>query len=159
MAALKASNQQIPTTVQTTFVEVKAMSEDHAKRIASGLVGVSMEKVTSVMLLAKPRDAKTCKTDDYPTTGTRKWKTIYEVYAYGQAIPLGRNKIEHTNMELVQSDIATKTEAVKIAREMAVKHQLPMTVQIAQKLDTHDTTCADIEPKTGLGKFKVYYIV
>lgn len=146
-------------SVETEIIVVEAMSEQHAKRIAAGIAGIGLERIINITCTKKPRAASTCKTEDFPVKGTRKWKTVYQIYAYGNAIPLGRNKMEHTQMEIVADDIETKTEAIKIAKEMAIKHQLPMTIKIAQKLETHDTTCANIIPKTGLGKFSVEYII
>ena len=146
-------------TTQVKQVTVPAYSEEHARRIAGTFGGFHTSKIREVTQLKAPRKATTCKTDDFPVKGTRKWKTVYQVHAYGQKIAIGRNRFEYINMELVRDDIEQKTEALKIAREMAVKHQLPMTVQIVQKLDTHDPTCADVEPKTGLGQFKVVYSV
>lgn len=142
-------------TMEILSVEVEAYSQEHAKRIASLIAGGTMDTVVRVTTIKAPRNASTCKTDDNPVKGTRKWKTVYQVYAYGSKIAMGRDTYQYLNKELVRDDIDQKTDAVKIAREMAIKHQLPMTVQIVQKLDTHSPTCADIEPKTGLGKFKV----
>ena len=149
---------QSQKTIGTYVFEVEAFSAEHARRLAVLIAGGTSEHVLDVQEIRKPRPATTCKTDDNPVKGTRKWKTVYQVYAYGAKIPLGRGRYEYTNMELVQDDIDQKTDAVKIAKEMAVRHQLPMTVQIAQKLDSHEPTCADIEPKTGKGKYKVEVI-
>lgn len=142
-------------TMEVLSVEVEAFSTEHAKRIASLIAGGTMDHVAKVTMIKQPRPATTCKTDDNPVKGTRKWKTVYQVYAYGSKIAMGRDSYEYLNKELVRDDIDQKTDAVKIAKEMAIKHQLPMTVQIAQKLDTHSNTCADIEPKSTLGKYKV----
>ena len=145
-------------TMDVCMLDVEAYSPEHARRIASIITGGAMEHVIDVTEIKKPRNATTCKTDDHPVKGTRKWKTVYQVYAYGAKVPIGRGKYEYINMELVEDDIEQKTEAVKIAKDMAIKHQLPMTVQIAQKLETHDTACADIEPKTTKGKYRVQVI-
>lgn len=142
-------------TIRTLEVEVEAFSEEHARRVASLIAGGTMDHVVKVTMTKQPRPATTCKTDDNPVKGTRKWKTVYQVYAYGSKIAMGRDEYEYLNKELVRDDIDQKTDAVKIAKEMAIKHQLPMTIQIAQKLDTHSSTCADVEPKTGRGKYKV----
>lgn len=149
------SISKMSQTMEITVVEVEAFSQEHAKRIACLIAGGTMDHVTKVTMIKQPRAATTCKTDDNPVKGTRKWKTVYQVYAYGSKIAIGRDEYEYLNKELVRDDIDQKTDAVKIAREMAVKHQLPMTVQIAQKLETHSNTCADIEPKTTRGKYKV----
>lgn len=140
---------------KTHIFEVEAFSKEHASRVAALIAGGTSEHVIRVAELRKPRNATTCKTDDHPVKGTRKWKTIYQVYAYGAKVALARGKYEYINMELVMDDIDQKTEAVKIAKDMAIKHQLPMTVQIAQKLESHEPSCADIEPKTTKGKYEV----
>lgn len=142
-------------TMEVISIEVEAYSQEHAKRIASIVAGGTMDHVSKVTMIKAPRAATTCKTEDNPVKGTRKWKTVYQVYAYGSKIAMGRDQYEYLNKELVRDDIDQKMDAVKIAREMAIKHQLPMTVQIAQKLDTHSNTCADVEPKTTPGKYQV----
>ncbi len=144
-------------TFYTKMIDVSAMSKEHAKRLAVSY-GIPMDTIVDVYTVRNPRNASTCKTDDYPTRGTRKWKTVYQVHAYGAKIAMGLDKFEYLNMELVRDDIETKTEAVKIAKEMAIKHQLPMTVQVVQKSISHTPTCADIEPKTTLGTFQVKYV-
>lgn len=147
----------IPKVANT--IKVKGYSADHARRIASGLTGHSMALITDTKLLKNPRQAKTCSTDDFPVKGTRKWKTVYNIYAYGNKIPVGRNKYEYTNMEFVKGGYDTKTEAVKVAREMAIKHQLPMTVQIAKELEDDSPHVSDVEPKTTVGEYNVTFSV
>lgn len=159
MVLVKSSPNQTTVSVQLREIIVKAFSEDHARRIAGALGGFPTQSIRSIRQTKVPRKATTCKTDDFPVKGTRKWKTVYQVHAYGQKIAIGRNKFEYLNMELVQDDIDQKTEAVKIAKDMAIKHQLPMTIQIVQKLDSHDAACADIEPKTTPGEFVISYQV
>ncbi len=149
-------NSRESQAVQKTYVfEVEAFSEEHAARVAALIAGGTSEHVIRVVEKRKPRPATTCKTDDFPVKGTRKWKTVYQVWAYGAKVPLARGKYEYINTELVADDIEQKTEAVKIAKDMAIKHQLPMTIRIAQKLESHEPVCADIEPKTTKGKYEV----
>lgn len=155
MTNIKEYNQ----SVKVIEVEVQAYSEEHARRVAAVIVGGTMDQVLKCSKVIQGRKATVCKTDDHPVKGTRKWKTIYQVYAYGEKVPMGRSGYEYLNMELVEDDIEQKTEAVKIARKMALKHQLPMTVQIAQKLESHDPTCADIMPNTKKGKYNVAVMV
>lgn len=159
MVLVKTSPNKTSASVQVMEIIVKAFSEDHARRTAGALGGFSTQAIRNIRQSKAARKATTCKTDDFPVKGTRKWKTVYQVHAYGQKLAIGRNKFEYLNMELVQDDIEQKTEAVKIAKEMAVKHQLPMTVQIVQKLDSHDAACADIEPKTTPGEYVISYQV
>lgn len=140
-------------------IEVDAFSEEHARRIACVIAGGTMETTAKVTCIKRPLTAKLCKTHDFPVKGTRKWKTVYQVYAYGAKVPMGRSGFEYLNMELVEDDIDQKTDAVKVARAMAIKHQLPMTVQIAQKLVSHDSACSDIEPNATKGKYKVEVVV
>lgn len=157
MSAVSTSPATSTITKPVKQVLVKAFSEEHARRISGAIGGFSMDQIHNVIKTKQPRAATTCKTEDFPVRGTRKWKTVYQVYAYGQKLAIGRNRFEYLNMELVTDDIEQKTEAVKIAKEMAIKHQLPMTVQIAQKLGSHDAACADIEPKSTIGEFQVNY--
>lgn len=140
-------------------IEVDAYSEEHARRIATLIAGGTMDHVCNVTCIKKPRKATTCKTNDHPVKGTRKWETVYQVHAYGTTVPMGRAGVEYLSMEMVEDDIKQKTDAVKLAKAMAVKHQLPMTVQIAQKLTSHPTACADIEPATTKGKYLVSVVI
>lgn len=140
-------------------VTVQAYSKEHARRLASGMAGFSIDRIFGVEQTKAPRAAKTCKVDDFPSKGTRKWRMIYQVYAYGYKIAIGVDKYRYENMELVKDDIESKSEAVTVAREMAIKHQLPMTVQVAQKCDTHAPTTSDIEPRSTTGEFVVKYFV
>lgn len=138
-------------------VTVKAFSKEHARRFSSGIAGFPIDRIISVDETKKPRAAKTCKVDDFPSKGTRKWKMVYEVYAYGYKVALGADKYHYENMELVKGNIELKGDAVQVAREMSIKHQLPMTVQVAQVLSTHEPTTSDIEPRSTMGEYVVKY--
>jgi hypothetical protein len=142
-----------------TEIKVKAYGVEHARRIASGLTGYPMTSIVDTVMSKKPRQAKTCSTDDFPVKGTRKWVTVYNVYAYGNKVPVGRNKYEYTNMEFVKGGFSTKADALAEARKMAVKHQLPMTVQIAKELEKDSPTVSDVEPKTSVGEYTVSFLV
>lgn len=145
--------------IQQNIIKVKAMSQEHARKLAAALSGYPVSSVLSVACNKQPRPAKTCVTDDFPVKGTRKWVTVYNVYTYGTKIPVGRNRYEYTDMELVKGGFDQKTDAVKVAREMAVKHQLPMTVQIAKELENDSPHVTDVEPKSTFGEFTVTFRV
>ena len=147
------------TTMTTEKIVVDAMSTEHAKRVASTLAQFPLEAIRNVKMITKPREAKTCQTDDYPVKKARKWQTQYSVYSYGKRIPIGKNKFLYSNLELVAEGFKLKTEAVKAARELAIKHQLPMTVKIVKVLVDEDNTVSDVTPKTALGKYEVEYVV
>lgn len=153
MSAAAAQQKQHQT------IKVKAYSTEHARRVASSLTGFSMESITQVAPLKKPRQGKTCTTEDFPVKGARKWVTKYNIYAYGNKVAIGRNRYEYTNMEFVKGGFDTKTEAVKIAREMAIKHQLPMTVQIAKELQDESPHVTDLEPNTTVGEYNITFYV
>jgi hypothetical protein len=138
-------------------IRVKAFSRDHAAKMAAALSGYDLSKVETVNCIKQPRNAKTCMTDDFPVKGTRKWVTVYNIYTYGTKIPVGRNKYTYTDMEFVKGGFDQKVDACKVAREMAIKHQLPMTVQIAKELENDSPHVSDIEPKTTMGEFTVTF--
>lgn len=139
-------------------LDVEALSEEHAKRVAAAFLGISLNQVKEVILTGKQNHvASTCMTDDHPVKGTRRWATKYEVHTYGSRIALGRDRWEYLQQELVKEGIATKTEALSVAKAMAAKHQMPMMVKIVQVLESHDSSCADILPKTKPMKFRVTY--
>jgi hypothetical protein len=142
---------------QSNVITVKAYSKEHAGKMAATLSGYDLSMVQSITMLKEPREAKTCSTDDFPVKGTRKWITVYNIYTYGAKIPIGRNKYEYTNMEFVKGGFDQKVDAVRIAREMAIKHQLPMTVQIAKELEKDSPHVSDVEPKTTVGEFSVTF--
>lgn len=140
----------------TKVVQVQAYSKKHAQRVAAALEGVSLCRVGNpVKAKGSIREGKTCKTDDHPVKGTRKWVTQYEIFTYGHRIALGRDKWEYIGYETVKSNIETKTEALSIAKSMAVKHQMPMGVKIVQNLVSHDPSCADVLPNSNLCTWQV----
>lgn len=147
------------TTGQVQHIVVKAMSTSHARKIASALTQTPIEGIGRVDMVKKPRQAKTCQTDDYPTKGTRKWVTEYQVYSYGQRVPIGRNKYDYTHLEFVKGGFTKKGDAVKEAREQAIKQQLPMTVKIVKVLENDTNTVTDLEPKSTYGEYRVAYHV
>lgn len=140
-------------------IKVIAYNEEHARLVAMTMAGIRMDQIIEVTNTKKPRPAVTCTTHDFPVKGTRKWKTEYHIFSYGQRIPLGLNKYLYTHMEFVEGGIETKIDAVKRAKELAVKKQLPMTVQIVQVLDSHEPTVSDVEPKTAMGSYLVTFAV
>lgn len=138
-------------------IQVEALSRNHAARVAADLEDVDMGRICAINTTKPADETKLCTSWDYPTEGTRKWKTYYEVYSYGTRIPLSRSEFEYTNMELVEGGFETKGAAVKRAKELAHELKLPMTVQITQKLVSHSHTVTDIEPKYTPGKFVVTF--
>lgn len=155
---LNRRNKDMTTgTVQSIIVN--AMSPEHAKRVAAGLAHFPQEAVKNVQQMKAPRPAKTCKTDDFPQKGTRKWKVEYQIYSYGQKVPIGRGEYHYTEMEFQKDGFEMKTDAVKAARELSIVMQMPMTVKIVHVLDNGNNTVSDLEPKTALGEFRVEYMV
>lgn len=138
-------------------IQVEALSRNHAARVAADLEDVDMGRICAINTTKPADETKLCTSWDYPTEGTRKWKTYYEVYSYGTRIPLSRSEFEYTNMELQEGGFETKGAAVKRAKELAHELKLPMTVQITQKLVSHSHTVTDIEPKYTPGKFVVTF--
>lgn len=138
-------------------IQVEALSRNHAARVAADLEDVDMGRICAINTAMPAEETKLCTSWDYPTEGTRKWKTYYEIYSYGTRIPLSRNEFEYTNMELQEGGFETKGAAVKRAKELAHELKLPMTVQITQKLVSHSHTVTDIEPKYTPGKYTVTF--
>lgn len=150
--ATAATNNSVPKVLT-----VKAMSEAHAMFIAKMMTQKEMHELKYDYTTRHPRPAKTCKTDDYPVRGARKWVTEYQVYSYGQRIALGRDKYAYTDLELVAEHLPSKTDALKEARKLAVDMQMPMTIKIVKVLEDDDNTVADVSPKTTLGEFAIRY--
>lgn len=136
-------------------VRVKAYSRSHAARVFSDLSGIPIGHITAINTSKQPGTSKLCSTNDYPSKGTRKWVIKYEIYSYGTKIAISRNEFHYTNMELVKEGIETKTEAVQLARDLALKEGMPMTVQIVHKLVDGSHTVADLEPRMAKGEFTV----
>ena len=149
-AVIKADNDK-------NRVVVKAYSRNHAARVFSDLSGIPMAHITAINTTKPTGTSKLCSNNDYPSKGTRKWVIKYEIYSYGTKIAVGRNDFMYTNMELVRDGIETKTEAVQLARDLALKEGMPMTVQIVHKLVDASHTVADLEPRMAKGEFTVSY--
>lgn len=149
-AVVKADNDK-------NRIVVKAYSRNHAARVFSDLSGIPMAHITAINTTKPTGTSKLCSNNDYPSKGTRKWVIKYEIYSYGTKIAVGRNDFMYTNMELVKEGIETKTEAVQLARDLALKEGMPMTVQIVHKLVDASHTVADLEPRMAKGEFTVSY--
>lgn len=143
------------TTKQSQSIKVKAYSREHAAKTAASLAGVDLADIETVNTIKQPREAKTCTTDDYPVKGTRKWVTVYNIYSYGQKIPLGRGRCTYTHLEYVKGGFEQKVPAVAEARKLAIQYQMPMTVKIEKVLDGSTPFVSDVEPKTTPGEFTV----
>lgn len=155
------NNKPLPSVLigsrKDNKIQVEALSRNHAARIASDIEDVDMGRICAINTAMPAHETKLCTSWDYPTEGTRKWETFYEIYSYGTRIPLSRNEFEYTNMELQDGGFKTKSAAVKRAKELAHELKLPMTVQITQKLVSHSHTVTDIEPKYTPGKYTVTF--
>lgn len=143
----------------TTKVSVQAYSDEHAKRIAAALYGIDIGAVVSVSAngSTKVTPPKKCQNADFPQHGTRKWVTEYQIFTYAQRIQTGLNKFEYIGLEFVKGGFDEKTKAVKAMKDLALKHRLPMMVQIHKTLEGDSNVTAISEPDMALRPYMVEF--
>lgn len=158
-AATMHSQRKIKS-VQVTSAVVKAYSPEHAKRVAAALHGVAYEAVQSVVpLRSKEVSAPSkCQSADFPQQGARKWETEYQIYTYAQRVPIGLNKWSYIGLEFVKGGFASKTEAVKEMKALALKHRVPMMVQIHKTLKKDSNVTAIAEPQMKMQDYQVEFV-
>ena len=88
--------------------------------------------------ITKPKPAKTCSIKRTRSEGTRKWKTVYLVE------PKWFDTLNHGKSKEVDG---TQGEAIKVAKQLALKHNLEYIISITKKLVTGTTRIATVEPK------------
>lgn len=152
--------QQKVKSVTTTTVMVQAYSPEHAKRVAAALYGVAYDAVLSAnpAYPQKSGAPTKCQSADFPQQGTRKWETEYQIWTYAQRIPVGLNKWSYIGLEFVKGGFESKTEAVKEMKALAMKHRLPMMVQIHKTLKKDSNVTALAEPQMPLNSFHVEFV-
>ena len=121
-----------------------AMEENGHHEGYSGDINSATSRIKSVCLV-KPVPAKRCTVDKTKQEGTRKWKTVYVVCEAGF-------HSRHGN-EVASRD--TQGEALKFAKDYALKHNTTVTIDIQKVLDNGSTRVARITPnKATMGKWR-----
>lgn len=147
----------VSSTVKIVSVTVEAFSETHAKMLAAAMNGIHENQIIKSILKRKPRPATTCESADFPQEGTRKWVTEYRIYAYASRVAIGLKKFEYLGKEFVKGGYDNKTDAVKDAKAFAIKHHVPMMVEIHKVLEKDDPVTLACEPKAGKGEYEISY--
>ncbi|WP_422661662.1 hypothetical protein ACK8P5_26430 (plasmid) [Paenibacillus sp. EC2-1] len=147
-------------TMETTVRQFEAYSKAHASMLAAAMLMISEKMIINVTVAAAPigkgdKPATQCDSVDYPQRGTRKWVTEYQIFTYAERIAVGLTKFDYLGMDLVKGGIESKTEAVKEAKRLAIKHGVPMMVQIHKMSVDDDNVALICEPKM---KKKVYLV-
>lgn len=93
------------------------------------------------------KEATSCKVDDYPVKGARKWVTKYYIYAYDYKEPRHDGTMKYVGMKKV-GEADSKTEAVTTTRALTLKNQSRHTIRLVKVLEDGDNTVTDIEPRT-----------
>ncbi|MNO70505.1 hypothetical protein D3C76_613910 [compost metagenome] len=158
-AVNQPQTQTRSVNMTTTKVTVQAYSDEHAKRIAAGLYGVDMGAIISVSANGSTKVTPPKKTQnaDFPQHGTRKWVTEYQIFTYAQRLQVGLNKFEYVGLEFVKGGFDEKTKAVKAMKDLALKHRLPMMVQIHKVLEGDSNVCGISEPDMALRPYSVEF--
>lgn len=77
----------------------------------------------NTQMVVEPKPAKQSTTTNNPPTGARKWETVYKV--------MGKNPATN-ELKQLGDFYPGKTEALKAAKELSVKHQIVCEVHIAK---------------------------
>lgn len=112
-----------------------------------GRLAIDSEKEIEFKCTREPYRPKRCKTKITKQTGSRLWSTRHVVYnsVTGEALGSG----------------ATKAEAIKLGRELALEHDVECTVQVEKDLTKGEAIEARITPKTkrkGRWKFRASFL-
>lgn len=151
-------NAILPRQLNTQTVNVLAYSPAHARKAAAHIAG-GEDRVVETRVITKPIQRAAIESADFPQRGTRSWVTEYHIFAYGQRVPVGLNKFEYIDVEFVKGGIKEKTAAVKEAKRLSEKHQMPMMVQIVKVLEKDSPITFICEPKSEPGEYQVHFIV
>ena len=117
------------------YTKIKDMYRNNV--LVYGLVG-SKE-------LRQPKPATTCKTDNNPPNGARKFITVHNIYAIDPA--------NDSNLKFIEQ-FPDKTTAVKRAKELALQYQSAFAVKVEKELENKlDHICAIVRPNAKLGKW------
>ena len=90
------------------------------------------------------------KVDNHTKKGRKKWKTIYKIKPRFPQLNNNNN---------IYKERKTKTQAIKLAKKLAKKHEITLQIDIDKKLTSHNTLEAVIEPKsseTELGEYRFF---
>lgn len=105
----------------------------------SGDINSATSRIKSVCLV-KPVPAKRCTVDKTKQEGTRKWKTVYAIETF-----MGE--------EIATRD--TQGEALKFAKDHALKKNQSVTIEIKKVLEKSSNRVATIRPnKATMGKWR-----
>ena len=144
---------------QSFYEEAEGMSEHEAFRNAcneadeeyghqegySGQINCATDYTTKC--LRKPKPAKTCKVSHSNVGVTKKWETIFTISP--------RHSWDNNNAPC--TDAKTKTEAIKKAKEYAIRYNMTYTIAVAKRLTNCSSEVAQVSPNksvTGLYAFK-----
>ena len=133
------------------------MTENEARRNASenaynenghqeGYSGdINSSTYSESKCVIKPKPAKQCLVEHKNIGVTRKWETLFiirEQFAFDRG-ELGWEK--------------TKGDALKKAKELAIKHNAPMTIEVVKRIVGKGTDVAVVKPKKStMGKWKFW---
>lgn len=129
---------------KTVTVTGKGMNEQQAKVNAYNDLKAQFKNnvlVYGMLSCVKKSDAKSgqqCTTENFPATGARKWLTQHNVYAV--------NPNNESEMKFIK-DFPDKTNALKHAKELALKYQSKFAVKVEKVLDDGLNIEAMVTPK------------
>ena len=105
----------------------------------SGAMNCATGECDKVKCLKKPKLAKSCKVEKAVQKGARKWETVFVI----------EQKWGFSNDNYPQGMIVrgTQGEAIKKAKEMALKNQQEYTITIDKQLVKGESKIATIKPK------------
>ena len=125
------------TAMGPTIAQAKAKAYAEIKKQYRG--NVLVYGLVSERELAKPSAATTCRTENNPANGARKFITVHNIYVINPTDPKDYKFVERAQSVNAQgATISDKTTAVKRAKELALKHQMPYFVKVEKVLENED---------------------
>lgn len=136
---------------KTVTVIGKGYSEQQAKVTAYNDLKSSYKNnvlvygMISCVQKAEPKPGNQCTTENNTVTGARKWITKHNVY--------GVNPNDADDLKLIPSTdpnadfAASKTDALKKAKELALKYQATFIVKVEKELEDGKCIEATVNPK------------
>jgi hypothetical protein len=107
----------------------------------SGGMNSSTHEEDTVKCIEKPKISKRCTVTKETQKGARKWKTFFVIEPYAF-----RGDNGDWNLREERSDL-TQAQAIKRAKELAIKHQREFHVMIEKHVVNGSSEIATVKPK------------
>jgi hypothetical protein len=135
-----------------TSITIQSYTEEEA--IRQGMQQFTkVTKIEKVKTGFKPTNVKVL---NHKQTGAKKWVTKFYIYSYQGKQNNPDGKAQYVGMKLEAEVEAGKTEAVKLAKDLCIERQKPMTIRVVKVLESGDNVVGEVMPNGGvLGEYKI----